>query len=199
MASSDTRLNCCASASSRNRLCERLQEFTAKVIAHALLEFLSRKPPRRLDNGSFAMDPLWLNPVQPRAFGGKPAWDDTHACFPRLRLVEHCLIVLTQPGSDLLTYMPGGVIPNQHENAFALRLDLLTSLGKSFLNQAYVFSISSTSTFSTGCFVCCDKERYNSYLRRFPPFLSFPHSSQIMLNCIFPLPYVFSISPGSGS
>jgi hypothetical protein len=48
-------------------------------------------------------------------------------------------------------------------------------------------------------FVCCDKERYSSCLRRFPPSLSFPHASQIMLHCIFPLPYVFSISPGSGS
>jgi hypothetical protein len=43
--------------------------------------------------------------------------------------------------------------------------------------------------------VCCDKERYSSCLRRFPPSLSFPHSSQIMLNCIFPLPYVFPFHP----
>src|SRR6202043_2159457 len=40
---------------------------------------------------------------------------------------------------------------------------------------------------------------YSSCLQRFPPSLSFPHSSRIMLNCISPLPYVFSISPGSGS
>jgi hypothetical protein len=33
--------------------------------------------------------------------------------------------------------------------------------------------------------------KLSSCLRRFPPSLSFPHSSQIMLHCIFPLPYVF--------
>ena len=37
----------------------------------------------------------------------------------------HRLIVLAQPGSHLLTYVPGGVVPNQHQHMFALRLDLL--------------------------------------------------------------------------
>jgi hypothetical protein len=44
-------------------------------------------------------------------------------------------------------------------------------------------------------YLCCDIERYNSCLRRFIPSLSFPYSSQIVLNCIFPLPYVFLFCP----
>lgn len=72
------------------------------------------------------MDPLWLNRVQPGTFDGEPARNDAHACFACLSFLQNCLIVLTQPGSDLLTHMPGGVIPNEDEHLFALRLDLLT-------------------------------------------------------------------------
>ena len=60
--------------------------------------------------------------VEPGAFGGQPAGN---ACFAGLSFLQHCLIVLAQPGFNLLAHMPGGVIPNQHEHVFALRLDLL--------------------------------------------------------------------------
>src|SRR5260370_20864795 len=50
------------------------------------------------------MDPLWLDPVQPGTFGGQPAWNDAYATFPGLRLLQHCLSMLAQPGSHLLTH-----------------------------------------------------------------------------------------------
>jgi hypothetical protein len=41
------------------------------------------------------------------------------------RFLQHGLIMLTQPGLDLFTHMPGSIVPNEHQDVFALRLNLL--------------------------------------------------------------------------
>jgi hypothetical protein len=110
--------------SSRNRLRKRLTLLTAKVITHPLSEFLSSQQSDWFDNGSLAMNLLWLNPVQPGTLDGKPARDDAHHCFASSSLLEYTLVVLTKPGLDLLAHMPGGVTPNEDEDMLALRLDL---------------------------------------------------------------------------
>src|SRR6266566_1622651 len=98
---------------SRNFLCKRLQLFTTEVVTDALPEHFRGQEPSRLDNRSLAMDPLGLNPVEPWTLDGQPARDDAYATFAGSSLLLHRLIVLAQPGSHLLTHVPGGVIPNQ--------------------------------------------------------------------------------------
>jgi hypothetical protein len=83
--------------------------FTAKVVTHPLSEFLRSQESSWLDNRVLAMNPLRLNPVQPGTLGGEPARDDVHARFPRLSVLQHGVLMLAQPGSDLLTHVPGGI------------------------------------------------------------------------------------------
>jgi hypothetical protein len=91
-------------ASLRDLLCEGFQRFTTKVVTNPLLQFLSSQQPSRFDHRSFAMGPFRLDPVEPGALGGQPARNDAYACFALLSLVQHGLIVLTQPGSHLFTH-----------------------------------------------------------------------------------------------
>lgn len=89
---------------SRGLLCKKFHLLTAKVITHALSEFLSGQQPDRLNNGALAVDPLWFNLVEPGALGGQSAWNDAHTSFPHLGFAERRLIVLTQPDSDLFAH-----------------------------------------------------------------------------------------------
>ena len=110
------------SPGSRDLLCKRLHQFTAKVIANPLFHLLSGQEPSGLDNGS--ADPLWLNAVEPGTLGRQPARDDAYTTFASVSLLQHRLIVLTQPGSDLLTHPVWDALsPHQHEHLLALRLD----------------------------------------------------------------------------
>jgi hypothetical protein len=68
-------------AALRDLLWKQLNLFTAKVIAHALSELLSGQKASRFDNRSLAVDPLWLNPVEPGTFGRQPARDDADTRF----------------------------------------------------------------------------------------------------------------------
>jgi hypothetical protein len=94
----------CYGSSSRNFLRKKLNLFTAKVVTDALSDLARRQEPSGFDYRPLAVDPLWLNPVQPRTFGRQPTRDDAHARLPRLSLLQHCLIVLAQPDSHLLTH-----------------------------------------------------------------------------------------------
>ena len=85
---------------------------------------MSGQEPSGLDNGSLAADPLWLNAVEPGTLGRQPAWDDAYTTFASASLLQHRLIVLTQPDSDLLTHPVWDALsPHQHEHLLALRLD----------------------------------------------------------------------------
>jgi len=107
-------------------LCKQLSLFTTKVVADPLSEFLSGQKPSRFDDRSFAMDPFRLDPVEPGALGGQKASDNAHACFASAGFLPHRLIVRSQPGSDLLTHVPGSVIPNQDKDLLVLSLNLFT-------------------------------------------------------------------------
>lgn len=91
-------------ASVRDLWCEGFQRFTTKVVTNPLLQFLSSQQPSRFDHRSFAMDPFRLDPVEPGALGGQPARNDAYSCLAVLSLVQHGLMVLTQPSSHLLTH-----------------------------------------------------------------------------------------------
>ena len=114
------------SAASRDLLCKKLGLLTAKVVTDPLPDLLSSQKPSRFDNRSLAVDPFRLNPVEPGTLGRQPAQDDAYTTFAGASLLQHGLIVLAYPSSDLLTHMPGGVIPNQYEHVLALHLDLFT-------------------------------------------------------------------------
>ena len=82
------------SAASRDLLCKELGQFTAKVVTDPLSELLSGQKPSRFDNRSLAVDPLWLNSVEPGALDGQPARDDAYTTFASASLLQHRLIVL---------------------------------------------------------------------------------------------------------
>ena len=65
-------------------------------------ELFRGQKPGRLDDGALAMGPLQFDTVEPGALGGQPAGNDAHTCFAQLSFLQHCLIVLTQPGFHLL-------------------------------------------------------------------------------------------------
>jgi hypothetical protein len=67
-------------------------------------------------DGSFAMDPLGLNWVQPWAFHRQPVGDKPHAALTRF----HLLIVEANPRADSLTCVPRGVIPDEQQCGDAL-------------------------------------------------------------------------------
>ena|SRR5947209_7463303 len=110
---------CSPSAGSRDHLCKWLDQFTAKVIADALLDLLSGQKPSRFNNRSLAMNPLWLNAVEPWALDWQPARDNAHPSLARASLLLDHLIVLTQPRFHLLAHMLGSVIPDQNQDVLA--------------------------------------------------------------------------------
>src|SRR5260370_41608993 len=74
----------------------------------------------------FAINAFRLDPVGPGALGGQPAWDNAHACFASAGFLPQRLIVRSQPGSDLLTHVPGSVIPNQDKDVLVFSLSLFS-------------------------------------------------------------------------
>src|SRR6516165_7476958 len=92
------------SAGSRDLLCKWLKKLAAKGIADTLFEFLGCQSSCRFNHGAFAMNPLWLDAVQPWALDRQPAGNNPHACFLRTCLLSYCLVMLPQPAFDLLTH-----------------------------------------------------------------------------------------------
>jgi len=99
---------------SRDLLRKRLQELAVKVITHALPKFLSRKFPSWFDDSVLAVDSFRFNIVEPRTLDGQPAGNDAHTNCACLSLLQHTLIVLTQPSFDLFTHMPGDLTHAPH-------------------------------------------------------------------------------------
>ena len=76
-------------------MCKQFYLFAAKVVTDPLFEFLRRKPPSRLDNGTFAMDqtPGSIRFIK-ATLDGKPARDDAHPRFAGSSLLKDVLVVL---------------------------------------------------------------------------------------------------------
>src|SRR5215216_376844 len=71
---------------------------------------------------ALAVDPLGLYSVEPRALLGQQTGDDPHPFF--LALLERA-IVRADPTPDLTAYVPGSVVPDQHQHFLAKRFELL--------------------------------------------------------------------------
>jgi len=77
-------------------------------------------------DGSFAMDPLRLDRVQPWAFHRQPGGDNPHAALTRF----HLLVVEADPRADSLTGMPRGVIPDEQQGGEALLRQAVAAPGQ---------------------------------------------------------------------
>ncbi len=73
------------------------------------------------DGAALAVDPLWLDRVEPRAFNRQAAGDDPHAYSGGLDLA----VVDAEPGPDFLADVPGGVIPDQQQRRLPCRRQTL--------------------------------------------------------------------------
>src|SRR4029434_916312 len=76
-----------------------------KIVTDALLEFLGRERPRRLDDGALAMHPPRLDRVQPRAPDRQPAFE-----YPDPAFALGLPVVRPHPGPHLARAMPGRIV-----------------------------------------------------------------------------------------
>jgi hypothetical protein len=82
---------------------------TSIVGTDALGQLASRKQPIVFDDMTLAVNPLWLDRVQPGTFGGQKEGQDANAFARQLDFA----IVFPDPGPHHLAFMPGGVVPDQ--------------------------------------------------------------------------------------
>src|ERR1044072_7600484 len=90
------------------------------MLAEALLELGPAELARRLDHRSLAVDPLGLDRVEPRALARQPADQEAAATAGPLDRA----IVCPDPGAHLAADVPGGVVPDQHQDPDTLRREL---------------------------------------------------------------------------
>src|SRR5919112_353476 len=84
---------------------------------------MSAKQTIGLRDTALAMHPLGLYRVQPWALLRQVATYDPHALL--LGALLHLPVVLVYPPPDLLTNMPAGVVPHQHQHLLAHRRQFL--------------------------------------------------------------------------
>src|SRR6185437_16477052 len=108
------------SADSSSILCKLLLSFTVIVFMDPLFDFCGTQLPIRLDDRSLAVQPFWLDRIQPRCLDRQVADPYLAASLPL-----HPTIVRPDPATHPLTDVPGSIVPNQHENLFALRSEAL--------------------------------------------------------------------------
>ena len=79
-----------------------------------------------LDHPTLGMHPLGLDGIEPGAVAGQRAGEEAHAgaCSP------HLAGVLPQPGVDLSTDVPAGVVPHQQERRLALGSQAVAAPGQ---------------------------------------------------------------------
>ncbi len=98
----------------------------AEVVTDAVCQLLSGQLAGRLGNCSFAMHPLRLDVVEPRAFGRQKAGDNLHALFAFSPATKHLSVVLPYPTEHFTTDVPLGVVPDEHQHPLAFRSQSLT-------------------------------------------------------------------------
>jgi hypothetical protein len=88
---------------------------TAEVSIDALHQFGRCQQASGFDHGPFAMDPMRLQGIEPRAFDGQGTSDNPDA----LACAFDALVVVAEPLPHGLTTVPRGIIPYQHQRRFA--------------------------------------------------------------------------------
>src|SRR5215216_19975 len=92
-----------------------------EIHANSLDQFFSRKLSLRLDNSSLSMHPMRLNWIQPRTLDRQSLSKYSHPTFSL-----HPLVVLLDPSAHFLTFVPGGIVPDQHQHSLAFLSQLPT-------------------------------------------------------------------------
>jgi hypothetical protein len=96
---------------------------TAIIGTDPSFQLLSTQNTVSFRNIAFAMNPLRLDWVEPRAFGGQEARENTHA-LPGL--LDRSVMAL-EPGTNNLTFVPRGVIPDEHKSCDRLCSQMLAT------------------------------------------------------------------------
>jgi hypothetical protein len=112
-----------------------------KGSAHPLGQPMSSEQPAGFHYPAFAMDPLGLNRVEPRALLGQQAAYDPHTSAAFF----HLPVVRSNPPTHLFALMPACVVPDQKQHLLANRFELgATPLKKAGRYAAYRPSIHKT-------------------------------------------------------
>lgn len=74
------------------------------------LQFVSSQYLLGLQDGALAVHPFWLDRIEPRAFGWQQTREDAYAAF---RLFD-AAVMGPNPGAYRATFVPGGIVPDQH-------------------------------------------------------------------------------------
>ena len=88
---------------------------TSKVGIDPAFQFGGSEQSISFDHILFAMHPFGLDRIEPRTLGWQQASKNADALATLLDL----LVVGMKPGTDQLTAVPGGVVPDQYENPLA--------------------------------------------------------------------------------
>src|SRR5829696_8838326 len=96
---------------------------TGEHSADPICQLVSREQPIGLDHLALGVNPLGLYRIEPRALDGQKAAYDPHSSAASFDLTA----VGSDPPPDLSAYVPAGVVPDQHPNSLASRLELLAA------------------------------------------------------------------------
>src|SRR5919199_4639484 len=88
---------------------------TAEYPADSIGEFVGTEQPLGLRDLAFAVNPLRLYRIQPRALGGQQTAHYPHSATAVFDLA----IVGGDPVTHLVAFMPAGVVPDQEKGLFA--------------------------------------------------------------------------------
>src|SRR5918999_2364340 len=95
---------------------------TSKHRADSLGQLIGTEQTVGFDHFSLAVNPFGFDCVEPRTLLGQQTTDDPH---PFLLALFQSPVALTDPPSDLPTYVPAGVVPDQHQHLLTKSFELL--------------------------------------------------------------------------
>jgi hypothetical protein len=98
--------------------------WTLKGGAHAMGQLVSREQAIGFHHSSFAVNPLGLHRIEPRAFLGQQTTHDPH---PFLLALFEGSVVRSDPPSDLVAYVLAGVVPDQYPHLLTELFELLAA------------------------------------------------------------------------
>ena len=97
--------------------------WTAEYPADPVSEFVGAQRTLRLYHLTFAMDPLGLYGIKPRALLGQKAAYDPHSISTLFDLE----VMFSEPPPELFRDVPAGVVPDENHNLLSNRFELLTT------------------------------------------------------------------------
>jgi hypothetical protein len=86
-----------------------------KIAIHSVYDLRGGQHAVGLHDRPLAMDPMWFQRIEPGTFHWQAAGEEPHPAVP-----FHWLVMGAYPAAHFLANVPGGVIPNQHQDPRAL-------------------------------------------------------------------------------